>query len=155
MCCGMGREVFVDDGAALRFAEILLKLNAAIRAGAKADTPGCCRKLLLPSDPWQLQLHEPGWIQRRPLPADGHVEMGTGDSSRAAAQSDGLAPLHMVALFHFEFGQMQIEGEQALAVVEHHAIPLEIERPSEQNRAVIHGCDGSPAVDAEIQSQVW
>jgi len=34
--------VFVDEGAAPRFAEILLKLNAAIRTGAKADALDCC-----------------------------------------------------------------------------------------------------------------
>src|SRR5205807_1820524 len=105
-------------------------------------------------DGWQPQLHKPAGIQISALPADGHVEMGTSGSSRAAAQSDGLAALHVVALFHFEFGQMQVEGEQALAVIEHDEIALEIERPSEQHRAVIHGRDGSPAGDTEIQAQV-
>src|SRR5260370_16140956 len=111
MCCGMGREVFVDEGAAPRFAEILLKLNAASRTGAKADALDCCRKLLLPSDPWQLQLHEPSRIQITALPADGDMQMGAGGSSRASAQTDYFAALYLVAFFHFEFGKMQIERQ--------------------------------------------
>src|SRR5712671_3824884 len=105
-------------------------------------------------DGWQPQLQEPSGIQISALPADGDVEMGTGGSSRAAAQADGLAPLHAVALLHFELGQMQVEGEQSLAVVEHDKIALKIERPSQQDRALVHGGDGRSAGDAEVEAQV-
>src|ERR1700682_3576064 len=103
---------------------------------------------------WQTQLHEPRGIEVGALPTDRDVEMGAGGASGAAAQADGLAALNVVALVHFEFGQMEIEGEQSLAVIEHDKIALEIERPRQQNRAIIHGGDGSPAGDAEIQAQV-
>jgi hypothetical protein len=74
----------------------------------------------------KAQLHEPSRIQIGALPADGDMKMGAGCSSRASAQTDGLAALHTVAFFHFEFGKMQIESEQSLAVIEHYEIALEI-----------------------------
>src|SRR3979411_1472165 len=83
------------------------------------------------------------------------MQMWSGGSSRAAAQTDDFSALYLVAFFHFEFGKMQIEGEQPLPVIEHDEIALEIERPRQQHCATIHGGDGSTAGDAEIHAQVW
>src|ERR1700716_2195040 len=77
---------------------------------------------LLPTNNGQAQLHESRRIEVGALPADGDMEVGAGSSSRASAQTDDFAALHGVAFFHFEFGKMQIEGEQSLPVIEHDEI---------------------------------
>jgi hypothetical protein len=88
------------------------------------------------------------------LPAHSDVEMRARGAARAAAQRDDLPAFHRIAFFHFEFGKMHVDGEQALAVIEYDEVAFEIKRASQQDGAVIHGLDGSSAWDAEIQTPV-
>ena len=76
-------------------------------------------------------------------------------AARAAAQSDFLATFHLLSFLYFELGEMQVQSQQTLAVIEYDEISLEIERPRQEHSAVIHGGDGSSAGDAEIQTLVW
>ena len=80
--------------------------------------------------------------------------MRTRSPASAATQSHDLPAFYRIALFDFELGKMQVEGEQALAVIEHDEIALEIKRPRQQHCTVIHGGNRSPAGDAKIQAQV-
>jgi len=60
------------------------------------------------------------------------MQMRTSSAAGASAESDRLAFAHLVAFFNRKFRQMQIERQQALAMVDHDAIPFK-----EQGRARI------------------
>lgn len=81
---------------------------------------------LLPVELGQRQLEKAGWIEVGALPTNGDVEVRAGSASGAAAQADFLATLYGLSFFHFEFGEMEVEREQSLTVVDHHAISFEI-----------------------------
>ena len=80
-------------------------------------------------------MEEAGGVEVGALPADGDVEVRAGGASSAAAQSDFLAAFHGVAFFHFEFGEMEVEGEESLAVVDDYAVTFEIQEAGQQHGA--------------------
>ena len=88
------------------------------------------------------------------MPADGYVEMWTGGSSSASAEPDLLSTLHDVAFLHFEFREVKIERQESLAVVDDHAISLEIEKPGEKHGPVVHRSDRSSGGNAVVESEV-
>src|SRR5579863_440052 len=47
---------------------------------------------------------------------------------------------------------MHVDGQQALAVIEHDEVALVIKWTCQQHCAVVHGLDGSSSRDAEIQA---
>src|SRR5712664_2170680 len=49
---------------------------------------------------------------------------------------------------------MQVQGQKALAVIDHHEVALVVKRSGEQYGAVIHRRHGSSAGDAEIKAKV-
>jgi hypothetical protein len=65
-----------------------------------------------------------------------------------------LSSLYLIPFLYFEFGKMEVKGEQALSVVENHEIAFEIKWPCQEDCAVIHSGYGSAAGDAEIQAKV-
>ena len=113
-----------------------------------------CQLLIASCQLRQPQANQPFRIEIRPLPSYGYVKMWTGGASGAAAQADFLAAFHLISLFYFEFREMQIKRKQTLAVVQHHEIAFEIQRPRQQHSAIIHSRHGSATGDAKIQSQV-
>jgi hypothetical protein len=52
--------------------------------------------------------------------------MRAGGAAGGATQTDFGSPFDAVSFFRFEFRKMQLEAEQALAVVNHHAISFEV-----------------------------
>src|SRR5271169_2551488 len=81
--------------------------------------------------------------------------MGAGGSSSASAQADFLAALYGVSFLHFEFGKMEVKGEESLAVVDNDAIAFEIQEARQQHGTLIHGRYRGSGGDAEIESPVW
>src|SRR5580698_11479343 len=80
------------------------------------------------------------------------MQVRTGGASCAAAQSDGLAFLHIVAFFHQEFRQMQIERQQSLAMVDHYAISFKEQRPRQDDSPAVDGCDRGSTGHAKIET---
>jgi len=103
----------------------------------------------------QGQLQQPGGVEVGALPADGDVKMRAGGSAGATAEADFLAAGYGVSFFHFEFGEVEVEGEESLAVVDHHAVAFEIEKAGQQHGAGIHGRDRGSGGDAEIQALMF
>src|SRR3982074_1190047 len=79
------------------------------------------------------------------------MQMWPGGAPRATAQSDGLAFVHIVALFDRKFRQMQIERQQALAMVDHHTISFKEQRPGQDDAAAVNRCDRRSTGHAEIE----
>src|SRR5580704_6329225 len=100
----------------------------------------------------QPQTQQACRIEIRSLPAHCDVEMRAGGPARATAQTYDLTALYLIPFLHFEFGEVEVKGEQALPVIQHDKIPLEIQRPRQQHRTVIHRGDGCATGDAEIQA---
>ncbi len=69
------------------------------------------------------------------------MQVRSGGAARAATQSDFLAFFYFVAFLDCEFRKMQIKGQQALAMVDHYAIPLKEQVPRQDYSSGIHGCD--------------
>src|SRR5260370_17915680 len=80
------------------------------------------------------------------------MQMRTGDASRASAECDLLALLHIVAFFNQEFRQVQIERKQALAMVDDHTIPFKEQRPRENDTSAVCCCDRGSSGHAEIEA---
>src|SRR5260370_36502787 len=78
------------------------------------------------------------------------MQMRTGGASRAAAQSDRLPFADIIAFLNRKFRQMQIERQQALAMVDHHTIPLKEQRPRQDDAPAINGGDPPPPRHAAI-----
>src|ERR1700690_764129 len=70
-----------------------------------------------------------------------------------AAQPYDLSSFYLIPFLYFEFGKMEVKGQQALPVIQHDEVSLEIQRPRQQDRAGIHGSDGRAAGDAEIKAK--
>src|SRR5208282_1812482 len=102
----------------------------------------------------QAQFHELCGIEVGSLPAHCYVQMRSGGAAGAAAEADFLAAFYPVPFFYFEFGKMQVEGEQSLAMIEHDKVAFEVEWAREQNGAFVHGFDRSTRRNAEIQAEV-
>src|SRR5215469_5047430 len=49
---------------------------------------------------------------------------------------------------------MEVKGEESLAVIDHHAVSFKIQKAGQQDRAVIHRCDGRSSGHAIIESLV-
>ena len=99
----------------------------------------------------QRQLHQPRRIKIGPLPANRDMKMWAGGAAGASAKTDNIAAPHHVTLLHFEFGKMQIEGEESLAVIEDDEVALKIHGARQEHGAGIHGGDGCSGGDAEIK----
>src|ERR1700745_1062255 len=80
--------------------------------------------------------------------------MRAGGASGAAAEAKFLAAVYGVALLYFDLGQMEVQGEKSLAVVNDDAVAFEIQEAGKQDRACIHGGDGSAGGAAEIETVV-
>src|SRR5258705_8453234 len=76
-------------------------------------------------------------IQIDALPPHGQMQMGSGGAPRAAAQSDLLAFGNVLSFFYAELGEMKIEREQTLAVVNHNEVAFEVEWASEDHGTAI------------------
>src|SRR5271157_5668539 len=79
------------------------------------------------------------------------MEVRPSGASSASAESNRLAFAHLVAFFDGKFRQMQIERQQALAMVDHYAIPFKEQRPRQDYSPAIHGCDRGSTGYAEIE----
>src|SRR5260370_1258397 len=99
----------------------------------------------------QSQFQQHLRVQIHPLPAHGQMQMRTGGASRAAAQSDRLPFADIVAFLNRKFRQMQIERQQALAMVDHHTIPLKEQRPRQDDAPAINGGDRRSGKHAQIE----
>ena len=69
------------------------------------------------------------------MPADGEVEMGAGGASGATAEAHYLSALYLVSFFYFEFGEVEVEGEESLAVVDDDAVAFKVQETCEKYRA--------------------
>src|SRR5262249_39527822 len=75
-----------------------------------------------------------GWMQRQQrlgididaLPAHSKMQMRRRNAPRVSAQTQNRAALNFVAFFHFNFGEMEVKGQQALTVIDEDTIALEI-----------------------------
>ncbi len=101
-----------------------------------------------------MQRQQSRRIQIDALPADSQMEMGAGGASRPAADSDLLAFLHRFPFFHAQFGEMEIESQQTLAVVENHAVAFKEQRAGEQDFAAVDGGYGCAGGDTEVEALV-
>ena len=55
-----------------------------------------------------------------------------------------LAAFHGVSFFHFEFGEMKVEGEQSLAVVDHYALPSKYRKRASRTVPAFMAATGVP-----------
>jgi len=62
------------------------------------------------------------------------MQMRAGGAAGASAETDLLPAGYLLAFFDLEFGEVQIEREQTLSMVEYHTISFKEEGPREQNR---------------------
>src|ERR1700739_2887024 len=85
--------------------------EARVGAGYQAERPKTVGS-------WQRQLHEPSGIEVDALPAHCNMEMRSGSSPGASAHPDFLTAFDRFSFFHFEFGKMEIESKQSLAVID-------------------------------------
>src|SRR6202521_1978768 len=79
------------------------------------------------------------------------MQVRTSSASGASAKSDRLAFVHLVPFFDGKFRQMQIERQQALAMVDHHTIPFKEQRPRQNNATTVDGGDRRSTGHAEIE----
>src|ERR1700690_206646 len=121
--------------------------NAALKA---LCLPKANRKTQQRSRQWQLQ--KTSGVEVDALPANPDIKVGTGGAPRSTTEPYHLPAFDRVAFFYFELGKMQVEREQALAVINYHEIAFVVQKPRQQHRAAVHRCDGSSSVDAEIQA---
>ena len=82
------------------------------------------------------------------------MEVRAGGTTGATAETDFLTTFYVLALFHLELGEMKVESEQSLAVVDDDAIAFEVEEACEEDSACVHGSDRCSCGDAEIESLV-
>src|ERR1700733_7536444 len=78
--------------------------------------------------------------------------MRAGGAASAATQSEYLSSGNLFAHLHFHFREVHVQREQTLAMVEHHAVSLEIKRASQQYGSAIDGCDGGAGRDGKVES---
>src|SRR5260370_24913613 len=71
------------------------------------------------------------------LPPHGQMQMGSGGAPRAAARSDLLAFGNVLSFFYAELGEMKIEREQTLAVVNPTPAAFQLERARQDHGPVI------------------
>ncbi len=109
---------------------------------------------MLIADCGRRKRSRPSRIEVGSLPANRDVKVRSRGPARAAAQADFLPAFYLFPFLHFELGKMQIQGEQTLAVIQHDEIALEIKRPCQQYRAIVHGLDRSTAGNAKIQAEM-
>src|SRR4029077_9569702 len=81
--------------------------------------------------------------------------MRTRGPACAAAQPDFLATSYRFPFLHFEFGQMEVERKESLAMVDYDAVAFVIEEARQQHRPLIHGRDGGSAGNAIIEAEMW
>src|SRR5205807_6147235 len=67
---------------------------------------------------------------------------------------DKLPCGYLLALLNFELREMHVNGHQALAMVQHDAISLEIQRPGQDHLPCVRGMDRRADTRAKIQPLV-
>ena len=75
-------------------------------------------------------------------------------SPTASADTDQLAGFDLVALLHFEVGQVEIQTEESLAVIDDYAPTLEIKSLGKNYGPSIDCMHRRPARRGEIQAQM-
>jgi len=79
------------------------------------------------------------------------MEMGAGGAAGASTERDGLALIDGVSFLHQEFREVQVECEQALAVVDDNAVSFKEQRPRQNDFAAVDGGDLGSRPYAEIE----
>ena len=79
------------------------------------------------------------------------MQMWSGRTSCASADSNRLAFVDIVAFLDQKFRQMQIERQQTLAMIDDHTIPLKEKWPRQNDATAIDGCDRGPTEHAKIE----
>src|ERR1700722_1733057 len=79
------------------------------------------------------------------------MKMRPGSPPRASAQPNQLSLFDLVAFLNQKFRQVQVERQQSLAVVNHHAVPLIEEQPCEDHLAAIDRGNRSSRRHAEVE----
>ena len=69
------------------------------------------------------------------------MQMRTSRPAGTSAESNRLAFAHLVAFLNRKFRQMQIERQQALAMVDRDAIPFKEQRPGQNDVPAVDGRD--------------
>src|SRR5437016_4919296 len=82
------------------------------------------------------------------------MQVGPGGATSASTKPDHLFPLHLLALLHGEVGEMQIEREQSLSVINDHAVPFEIKIASQKHGSGIESRNRGPTGHTIIEALV-
>ncbi len=67
------------------------------------------------------------WVQVDPLPAHCQVQMWARGAPGAAAKSHLLTFDNALPFLHTHLGEVQVESEKPLAMVNHNAVPFKVE----------------------------
>ena len=74
----------------------------------------------------QVQVEQGGGIEIFAAPANGEMKMRSGGATGGAAQSELFPAIDMVAFFDRELGEVQVQTQKTLAVIDDHAISFEV-----------------------------
>jgi len=75
----------------------------------------------------QLEGQQGGGVQIDTLPAYGQVEMRSRGPTRSPAETELLSALDLLSLLYFDFRKVKVKRQQSLPVIEHDAVPFEIQ----------------------------
>src|ERR1700691_132930 len=140
-------------------ARVLSQRGIERHSRAAASLEFCTLKRRRPSIPAaaessglrQLQFEEQLRIQIDPLPAHGQMQVGPGRAPRSPAKSDFLPLTNRLAFLDRKFRQMQIERQQTLPVINHHAIAFKEQRPRQDYSSAVDRLHTRSARHAKIE----
>src|SRR5260370_35477769 len=71
------------------------------------------------------------------------MQVRPSDAAGAAAGTQHLSARNLLALFDLDFREMHIEGEQAVPMIDHHAVAFKVKRARQDYSTGIGGAHGS------------
>ena len=87
------------------------------------EIPGTDFQEAVPQRP-RLKVDEPGGVESGAPVAGFKMQVGAGGTAGRAAQADDIPGAHPFSRFHVAFGQVAIEGFQAVGVAYHHQVAV-------------------------------
>lgn len=97
---------------------------------------------------------ESGWIQIGSLPANGEMKMWRGGPASSTTQPNHLSFADGVAFLHFERGQVHVESNQSLAVVDGNAVSFEVKIASQDHFSAVCSANRRAVMNAKIEPRV-
>ena len=102
-----------------------------------------------------FEIEDPLGVEGLVLESNLEMEVRSGGAAGASAKAEDVAGLDDLLGFDFDFGEMAVDGFEAVVVANHHEVAIGAHGTGNSNDAGEDAMDGVAGVEGDVDATVW